>query len=108
MATTGSWDLGRLLTLSEARNAHAAAHGYNGFTTPPFGRGIEPPGMVDFVVAAETITQTQFHREIGAVMQRVRRGEHVKVTNYGRTDVVILSDAEYADLVRDREESERR
>jgi prevent-host-death family protein len=41
-------------------------------------------------------------------MQRVRRGEHVKVTNQGRVDVVILSDAEYADLLRERAESEKR
>jgi prevent-host-death family protein len=102
------WDVDYLLALSEARNAHAAAHGYNGFATPPFGRGIEPPGMVDFVVAAGTLTQTELQRDWGGVLQRVRRGEVVQITNHGRTDVVILSEKDYADLLRDREESERR
>jgi prevent-host-death family protein len=107
MAMDG-WDVNYLLDLSEARNAHAAAHGYNGFLTPPFGPGIEPPATVDFVVAAETITQTQLQRDWGGVLQRVRRGEVVQITNHGRTDVVILSEHDYADLLRERAESERR
>jgi prevent-host-death family protein len=64
--------------------------------------------MVDFVVAAETITQTQLQRDWGGVLQRVRRGEVVQITNHGRTDVVILSEQDYAALLRERAESERR